>query len=67
MRLEDDKTQVQVLFVQDKIKADEKNENIQQGVRSAAGGIAKSLQGHDPAERGIKKIYKRNDPFFRHG
>jgi len=63
----DDKAQVQVLFMEDKIKADKKDENIQQRVRAAAGCIAKGLQGHDLAKGRVEEIYERYDPFFGHG
>jgi hypothetical protein len=66
MWFEDKETQVQVLFVQDKIITDKEGKNVQKSIRSATGSIPKSLDRHNPAERGIEKIYERNDPFFCH-
>jgi len=64
MRFEGKKSQLQVLFVQDEIKADKKHENIQQRIRPAAGRIAECLQRHDPAKRRIKEIDDGDDIVF---
>jgi hypothetical protein len=43
IRFEGQESQVQHLFVEDKIITEEKNENIQQGITAAAGGVPESL------------------------
>jgi len=55
-----------VVLVQDEIEAEPIHDDIQRGARAPAGGITKSLHGHDPAERRIKKIYEGYDPLFRY-
>jgi hypothetical protein len=66
MGLKYQQAQVEVLLMQDKIITDKKNENIQQGIPPAAGGITKGLQRHNPAKWRIEKINKRYNPFFGH-
>jgi hypothetical protein len=57
---------MQYLFMQDKIIADKKNQDIQDGIGSAAGGIAESLYGHQLSEGRVEKINKRDDLLFWH-
>jgi len=52
--------------MQDIIVTDEKNENIQQGIRATAGRIPEGLYGHQLSERRVKEINKRNDLLFWH-
>jgi hypothetical protein len=66
MRFKGDKTQVQRLFVEDIIVAYKVEENIQKGIQTATGCVPECLFRHEPAERGIKKINKRNNPPFQH-
>jgi hypothetical protein len=64
MRLDHQKAEVDVMFVQDKIVPDSIHHDVDEGIASPAGRIAKGLQGHDPAKRRIEEIYKGNDAFF---
>ena len=64
MRLDHQKAQIDVVFVQDKVVSYGIHDNIDQGIASPAGRISKGLQGHDPAKRRIKEIYKGDDAFF---
>ena len=64
MRLDHQKAQIDVMFVQDKVVPYRIHHNIYHGIASAAGRIAKGLQGHDPAKRRIEEIYKGNNVFF---
>jgi hypothetical protein len=43
IRFEGNEPQVQHLFVKDKVITDKKNENIEQGIRTTAGGVPESL------------------------
>lgn len=54
-------TPVYDLFMQQIMIADIKEQNVQQGIGTPAGRIAKSLQRHELPERGIKKIDKGNN------
>lgn len=55
VRTEGDKTQIEVLFVQYKVVADEVHKNIQRiGCRTAK-GIAEQLLAHKTAERRVKE------------
>ena len=56
MRTDGDGSQVQDLFVQDKIISQEVNKDVQRRVAAAAGGIAVHLQRHYFFKKGIKKI-----------
>lgn len=48
----------EVLFMQDKIVADEINKNVEQGITASAGEVTKSLYGNKLAKRRIEKIYE---------
>lgn len=56
MRTDGDKRQDQVLLPEDKIVADEKQENIQDGIGTSAGSIPESELVHHLAEGRIEKI-----------
>jgi hypothetical protein len=66
MGFKNEKAQIKVLFVQDKIIAYKKNKNIEKGIGAAACRVSKSLNRHEFAKRRVEKINKRYDPFFRH-
>lgn len=54
-------TPVYNLFMQQIMIADVEEHNVQQGIGTTTGRIAKSLQRHELPERGIKKINKGDD------
>jgi hypothetical protein len=66
MGLKDKNTQVQVLFMKDKILADKIADDVHQRIGPPAGRIPEGLQRHDPAKGRIEEINERNDPFFGH-
>jgi hypothetical protein len=65
MRLDHQKTKIDIMFVQDKIVPDCIHHDIDQGITPPTGCITKRLQGHDPAKRRIKEIYKGDNTFFQ--
>ncbi len=66
MRFERQRTEVEDLLMQYEIIADIVNQDVQHGVRSPAGGIAKGLYGHQLPEGRIKVVQKGNDLLFGH-
>lgn len=67
MRTDGNEWQVQCFFLKNIVIGYEKQEDIQTGIKSAAGCIAVGLQGHNLFENRIKKIhntqYKAPDMF----
>jgi hypothetical protein len=61
MRTYGNKRKVYNTFIQYVIIADKIKENIQRGIASAAGQVAKSFNIHDLLKRRIKEIYYGND------
>lgn len=66
IRLKCYEAEIEHLFLQNKIIANKKNENIQKRVRSAASSITERLHGHQFSERRIKKINKRCNKVLWH-
>jgi hypothetical protein len=64
MGLDHQKTQIDIVLVQDKVVPDCIHHNIDQGIATPAGRISKRLQGHDPAKGRIKEIYKGDYALF---
>ncbi len=63
---DDDKTQIERLLLQDKIKADKKQKDIQYLITTAADRVPKGLQWEYPLKWRIKKIYELKR-FFAYG
>jgi len=59
------KTQMDIVLVQDKIEADPVHQDVDHGACATACRIPKGLQRHDPAEGRIKKVDKCRDVIFQ--
>lgn len=58
MRFKSNKSQLQYLFLKNKIVKDKEKENIKYHIAPATCCIPERLQRHKPAEWRVKKIYQ---------
>jgi hypothetical protein len=63
VRFQGDKTQVNHLFLDEEIEAEGINQETQQSIASATGGIVIGLQGHETPEKRVKYIQDGEDRF----